>query len=86
LGRGRALVPGAFNFPKVTAIAVADTRVGRRGKITNDRRYYIASRALSKCPRRGGAQPLTLPIVLPNISQPRRLENAAAFRQLRSDW
>ena len=46
LEAGRAF-PGAFRFPKVAAIAVIDTRVEQKGKITTARRSYITSRPLS---------------------------------------
>ena len=39
--------PGAFRFPKAAAIAVIDTRVEQKGKITTARRSYITSRPLS---------------------------------------
>lgn len=39
--------PGAFRFPEVAAIAVIDTRVENRGKVTTARRSYISSRPLS---------------------------------------
>jgi predicted transposase YbfD/YdcC len=39
--------PGAFRFPKVAAIAVIDTRIEHKGKITTARRSYITSRPLS---------------------------------------
>ncbi len=39
--------PGAFRFPEVAAIAVIDTRVEHKGKLTTARRSYIASRPLS---------------------------------------
>jgi predicted transposase YbfD/YdcC len=39
--------PGAFRFPKVAAIAVIDTKVEQKGKISTARRSYITSRPLS---------------------------------------
>jgi predicted transposase YbfD/YdcC len=39
--------PGAFRFPEVAAIAVIDTRVEHKGKVTTARRSYITSRPLS---------------------------------------
>lgn len=39
--------PGAFRFPKLAAIAVIDTRVEQKGKVSTSRRSYIASRSLS---------------------------------------
>jgi predicted transposase YbfD/YdcC len=39
--------PGAFRFPEVAAIAVIDTKVEQKGKITTARRSYITSRPLS---------------------------------------
>ncbi|MGI9169046.1 MAG: ISAs1 family transposase [Caulobacteraceae bacterium] len=39
--------PGAYRFPKAAAIAVIDTRVEQKGKITTARRSYITSRPLS---------------------------------------
>jgi predicted transposase YbfD/YdcC len=39
--------PGAYRFPKAAAIAVIDTRVEHKGKITIARRSYITSRPLS---------------------------------------
>ena len=39
--------PGAYRFPSAAAIAVIDTRVEHKGKITTARRSYITSRALS---------------------------------------
>jgi len=39
--------PGAFRFPEVAAIAVIDTKVEHKGKITTARRSYITSRPLS---------------------------------------
>lgn len=39
--------PGAFRFPKAAAIAVIDTRVEQKGRITTARRSYITSRPLS---------------------------------------
>jgi predicted transposase YbfD/YdcC len=39
--------PGAFRFPRPAAIAVIDTRVEHKGKVTTSRRSYISSRPLS---------------------------------------
>ena len=39
--------PGAFRFPKVATIAVIDTKVEQKGKISTARRSYITSRPLS---------------------------------------
>jgi predicted transposase YbfD/YdcC len=39
--------PGAFRFPKAAAIAVIDTKVECKGKITTARRSYITSRPLA---------------------------------------
>lgn len=39
--------PGAFRFPDAAAIAVIDTKVESKGKITTARRAYITSRPLS---------------------------------------
>jgi len=39
--------PGAFRFPEVAAIAIIDTRVEQKGKISTARRSYITSRPLS---------------------------------------
>jgi predicted transposase YbfD/YdcC len=39
--------PGAFRFPEVAAIAVIDTNVEQKGKISTARRSYITSRPLS---------------------------------------
>jgi predicted transposase YbfD/YdcC len=39
--------PGAFRFPQVAAIAVIDTKVEQKGKISTARRSYITSRSLT---------------------------------------
>lgn len=39
--------PGAFRFPEVAAIAVIDTKVEQKGKVSTARRSYITSRLLS---------------------------------------
>lgn len=39
--------PGAFRFPEIAAIAVIDTKVEQKGKVSTARRSYITSRLLS---------------------------------------
>src|SRR6266581_7081872 len=39
--------PGAFRFPEVATIAVIDTKIEQKGKISIARRSYITSRSLS---------------------------------------
>jgi len=38
--------PGAFRFPKLTTIAMVESRIERGDKIETERRSYISSRVL----------------------------------------